>query len=38
MGESRFSRKSLPVVMELAGFSREALFIEEPKVGMNKYW
>jgi hypothetical protein len=32
------SSKSLPVLLELAGFSRNIVFIEEPKIGMKKYW
>jgi hypothetical protein len=33
-----FSKKSFPVFLELAGFSQEDVFIEEPKAGVNKYW
>jgi hypothetical protein len=33
-----FSKKSFPVFLELAGFSQEDVFIEEPKAGVSKCW
>jgi hypothetical protein len=33
-----FSKKSFPLFLELAGFSQEDVFIEEPKAGVSKYW
>ena len=32
------SKDSLLLLLELAGFSQEDVFIDKPKAGVSKYW